>query len=85
MPSAAMNSTMKMLCSRPERLLNSRGAGYTHLLPSPDLDTVYLRTVQSIPVTLFVDESGNILDTHVGARSEKQWRALIDGALAKLG
>lgn len=65
-------------------LSEQQGAGYTHLLPSPDLDTVYLSTVQSIPVTLFVDESGNILDTHVGARSEKQWRALIDRALEKL-
>ena len=26
----------------------------------------------------------NILDTYVGARSEKQWRALIDRALEKL-
>lgn len=65
-------------------IVEQQGAGYAHLLPSPDLDTAYLSTVQSIPVTLFVDEAGNILDTHVGARSEKQWRALIDEALAKL-
>ncbi|HHX38089.1 MAG TPA: TlpA family protein disulfide reductase [Clostridiaceae bacterium] len=59
-------------------------ADFIHLLPSPDLQTAYMNNVTSIPLTVFVTESGEVVASYVGARDEAEWAEMIDEALADL-
>lgn len=58
------------------------GADYTHLLPSASLNSAKLDSIFSVPTTYFLDENGAIIGTeYVGAKSYKQWSAIIDSML----
>lgn len=65
-------------------IVEQSGADYVHLLPSPDLDTIYLHKVTTIPTTILVDSEGKILTTAIGMKSKDNWKALIDETLASL-
>ncbi|MGD1831793.1 MAG: TlpA disulfide reductase family protein [Sphaerochaetaceae bacterium] len=54
-------------------------ADYPHLLQSADLSENYLKNVQVIPTTFFVDSEGTILGKeYISSRSENSWRRIID-------
>lgn len=56
-------------------------AGYTHLLPSPDLFGI-LSQATSVPTTFFVDKDGaQVGYAYLGSRSKAQWTAIIDPLL----
>jgi len=54
-------------------------ANYPHLLQSGDLVENYLKNVQVIPTTFFVDSEGTIVGReYISSRSENAWRRIID-------
>ncbi len=68
------------------QITESTGADYLHLLPSKSLNEAYLKDVQSVPETIFVDENGNqIGERYLGAKSKAQWEKIIDALLEGLG
>ena len=66
------------------RIIAESEADFIHLLPSPDLYTIFMNKVSSIPMTVFVDENGEIIENYVGAHDEAGWAELIYSALNKL-
>ena len=55
---------------------------YKNLLPSNSLDMIKLMEVYSVPETIFVDETGEIVGTnYVGSRSYESWKAIVDSIL----
>ena len=66
-------------------IIEDTGANYLHLLPSPSLHSAYLKDVQAIPVTIFVDASGRqIGETYLGAKSHGQWESIIKTLLKSI-
>ena len=60
-------------------IIKTTGATYTHLFPSASLTQCCLKDVTSIPVTIFVNENGDIIgESYVGARNYQQWKEIID-------
>ena len=67
-----------------KEIVSSTGAGYPHLLPSPELIQSVLLSTQVVPTTFFVDETGQqIGETITGSRSADQWRSILDAMLAE--
>ncbi len=65
-------------------IIGETGADYLHLVPSSSLNAAYLDGVMSVPETLFVDSEGYIIgESYMGARSEKEWRSIIESYLEK--
>ena len=61
------------------------GANYRHLIPSDSLNRAYLFGVQVVPETVFVDSEGRqVGQSYLGARSEAEWRAIIESLLETL-
>lgn len=68
-------------------IVESTEADYTHLVIPKDANMQYriLKNAQVVPTTIFLDKDGNqIGDTYPGARSKKQWTAIIDEMLGKV-
>jgi len=66
-------------------IVEAAGADYLHLLPSRSLNGAYLNGVQSVPETVFVDESGNRIGvSYYGARNKVEWKTIIDAMLESL-
>ena len=69
-----------------EKIIQTTGVTYRNLLPSKTLNELYLKEVQVVPTTYFVDEAGRILEeAYFGARTESQWRAIAEELLRKAG
>lgn len=65
-------------------IITVTGAGYTHLLPSKSLNTALLADIQSVPYTIFVNSEGcQVGESYLGARSEQEWKEIIDALLKK--
>lgn len=64
--------------STAQTIIDQTGADYVHLLPTQDLYDICLNNVSAVPMTLFVDQNGTIVDTVVGSRSKEKWKQLID-------
>jgi thiol-disulfide isomerase/thioredoxin len=65
-------------------ILAKSKADFLQVQPSKEM-TSFLDTVAAIPTTVFVDAEGRILgEPIVGARSEAEYRAEIEKALAKV-
>ena len=61
------------------------GANYRHLIPSDSLNEAYLFGVQAVPETVFVDSEGRqVGQSYLGARSEAEWRVIIESLLETL-
>lgn len=66
-------------------IIDETGANYLHLAPSATLNSAYLNEVMAVPETVFVDEKGNIIgESYMGARSEKEWRSIIETLLENI-
>lgn len=68
-------------------IVESTKADYTHLVIPKDANMQYriLKNAQVVPTTIFLDKNGNqIGDTYPGAKSKKQWTAIIDEMLGKV-
>lgn len=59
-------------------------ADYPHILQLQDLYDLYLKNVQSIPTTFFVDSKGTIVSKeYVGGRTKEAWRAIIEKTMSE--
>ncbi len=66
-------------------IVDYTGADYTHLVLSEDLTGGYMRQVQVVPTTVFLDDGGKqIGDVYTGARSKEEWSAILDELLGSL-
>ncbi|MCI9509024.1 MAG: TlpA family protein disulfide reductase [Angelakisella sp.] len=69
-----------------KQIVQETGAEYTHLLPSEDLIASLLWQIDSVPTTIFVDETGALLGKgYLGARSKDAWKEIIEEKLAEAG
>ena len=69
-----------------KQIAQETGAGYTHLLPSEDLIACLLWQIDSVPTTIFVDETGALIGKgYLGARSKDAWKEIIEEKLAEAG
>lgn len=66
-------------------IVASTGASYMHLLPSYDLIALKLQDIDSVPTTIFVDETGaQVGEDYLGARSQEKWSKIIDALLEEV-
>ena len=66
-------------------IIDETGANYLHLVPSASLNSAYLSEVMAVPETLFVDSEGFVIgESYMGARSEKEWRSIIETLLENI-
>lgn len=64
-------------------IIKKTGADYVHIVPTVDMLYGFLRNVQAVPTTIFVDSSGKqIGEVYLGARSRRDWQKIIDDLLA---
>ena len=64
-------------------LIKKTGADYTHILLSVSLlDNV--GSIEAVPLTCFVNRSGEVVDAVLGALSESDWRSRIQSNLEKV-
>lgn len=62
-------------------IVSETHADYTHLVPSKSLKNI-LDGMQSVPLTIFVNEEGRqIGGAFVGAKSKEEWKKIIDRML----
>lgn len=65
-----------------KEIVSKTGADYLHLLPSADLIEAKIKDVTGVPETIFVDSEGNqVGKSYLGAKSEDDWKEIIDGLL----
>lgn len=78
--------------SRPEdetalEIVDKTEADYTHLVIPDDANMQYriLKNAQVVPTTIFLDKNGNqVGENYPGAKSKKQWIAVINKMLEKV-
>lgn len=66
------------------RIIEKTGANYTHIVPSKEMMNGFLRNVQAVPTTYFIDSQGNFISLpYLGAKSYSDWQQIVDSLLAK--
>lgn len=65
-------------------LIVQTGADYPHLLLNESLYYAFLTDVTAVPTTLFIDETGEILDTVVGSMEKSAWEEKINALLEEM-
>ena len=66
-------------------IIDQTGADYMHIIPSSGLRTGFLKDVQSVPTTYFVDAQGNqIGEPYLGARDRESWEVIIKEMLSQV-
>ncbi len=65
------------------QIVEDTGANYTHLQVEQfdDLYEIYLKGVQAVPETIFLDSTGTIIGSEIGSKSKASWESIIDGYL----
>lgn len=67
-----------------ELIIKKTGADYIHIIPSDEMNNGWLKDIQAVPTTIFVDSNGKqISKPYVGSRSQKDWQKIIDKILNK--
>lgn len=68
-----------------KEIIDITGADYLHILNSPDLQNGYMRQVQVVPTTVFLDKDGKqIGSVYPGAKSKDAWKKIIDEKLEQV-
>ena len=64
------------------KIIDKTKADYLHIVPNVAMFYGFLRDVQVVPTTIFVDSSGRqIGEAYLGSRSYKDWKKIIDNLL----
>ena len=64
------------------KIINKTKADYLHVVPNVAMFYGFLRDVQVVPTTIFVDSNGRqIGEAVLGSRSYKDWKKIIDNLL----
>lgn len=67
-------------------IVNMTGADYTHIIASEDLRSGFLRIVNVVPTTIFLDSEGKrVGETYAGSRSKEEWAGIIESLLEETG
>ena len=65
-----------------KEIIEYTGADYLHILNSQDLNDGYLRQVQAVPTTVFLDREGKLIGkVYTGARDKEKWKKIIEEVL----
>ena len=60
-------------------IVSMTGADYTHIVASDDLRSGFLRIVNVVPTTIFLDREGKrVGETYSGSRSKEGWAEIIE-------
>lgn len=60
-------------------IVSMTGADYTHIVASDDLRSGFLRIVNVVPTTIFLDREGKrVGETYSGSRSKEEWAEIIE-------
>lgn len=66
-------------------IVEKTGAGYLHIVPSPELQSGFLTRVSVVPTTIFVDREGTMVgEAYGGARDKETWASIIEETLAEV-
>lgn len=63
------------------RIIEETGADYPQIVFNQSMFDTYLKDVQAVPATVFVDQNGNIIEEYLGAKSREDWENIIEGLL----
>ncbi len=64
------------------KIIDKTKAGYLHIVPNVAMFYGFLRDMQVVPTTIFVDSDGRqIGEAVLGSRSYKDWKKIIDNLL----
>lgn len=64
-----------------EQIIRETGADYPHIVFSRNMLDTYLKDVQAVPATVFVDKDGKIIEEYLGAKSREDWKEIIEALL----
>ena len=63
-------------------ILDKTGVQYKNVVPTVDMFRGFLRGIQAVPTTFFIDKDGRqIGGVYMGSRSQKDWQRIIDKLL----
>ncbi len=63
-------------------IIEKTGVQYKNVVPTVDMFLGFLRGIQAVPTTFFVDKDGHQLGgIYMGSRSQKDWQKIIDKLL----
>lgn len=63
-------------------IINKTGVKYTNLVPNIDMIQGFLRDIQVVPTTIFIDKNGKpIGNAYLGSRSQADWQKIINKLL----
>lgn len=63
-------------------IIDKTGVQYKNVVPTVDMFRGFLRGIQAVPTTFFVDKNGRqIGGIYMGSRSQKDWQKIIDKIL----
>ena len=65
-------------------LLSEAGVSYLNILPDSTITEEFISKMQFFPTTFFVDSHGRVIQVEVGAKSARDWEAIINGVLETL-
>ena len=79
-----VSDTMTIEDANAVKIVEQTGADYPHILISQELYDNYLYTIQAVPTTVFVDQSGRqVGNVYMGAKSKQQWETIIKELMAE--
>ena len=63
-------------------IIDKTGVQYKNVVPTIDMFRGFLRGIQAVPTTFFIDKDGRqIGGVYMGSRSQKDWQKIIDKLL----
>ena len=63
-------------------IIDQTGVKYQNIVPKIEMFQTFLRGVQAVPTTFFIDKNGKLLgSSYLGSRSKKDWQKIIDKLL----
>ena len=63
-------------------IIKQTGVKYKNVVPTIEMFQTFLKGIQAVPTTIFVDKNGKqIGQAYLGARSQKDWQKIIDKLL----
>ena len=63
------------------RIIEETGADYPQIVFNRSMFDTYLKDVQAVPATVFVDKNGKIIEEYLGAKSREDWEKIIEELL----
>ena len=64
-----------------KQILEETGADYPQVVFNKSMWNTYLKDVQAVPATVFVDKKGKIIEEYLGAKSREDWEKIIEELL----